>query len=70
MGCIVGTYLIVYKRILYVDRVGMLHCLYHLATFEVRTVLCVCVQRIQVVGYLSVLHIIMQACTERVHHHP
>ena len=57
--CIVGMYLI--------DRVAMLHCLYHLATFEVRTVLCVCVcvQRIQVVGYLSVLHIIMQACTER-----
>ena len=62
MVCIVGMYLI--------DRVAMLHCLYHLATFEVRTVLCVCVQRIQVVGYLSVLHIIMQACTERVHHDP
>ena len=35
MVCIVGIYLI--------DRVAMLHCLYHLATFEVRTVLCVCV---------------------------
>ena len=30
MVCIIGMYLI--------DRVAMLHCLYHLATFEVRTV--------------------------------